>query len=168
MIKTDEATHDDLIAQADIACREAKARGRNRAQFYRVSKRETQQMAADVGWMRTLREAIDQDLFSLRYQPVVNITSGETSHHEVLVRLKMGDGQMAGPDMFLPAAVRFGLMAEIDAWMITHALEAQAKYAKDDPSLRLAVNLSANAFETEDLSGFVAAQLENTAFLRAA
>lgn len=160
MIRAGEATHDDLVAQADIACREAKARGRNRAEFYRVSKRETRQMAADVGWMRKLREAIDQDLFLLRFQPVVNIATGETSHHEVLVRLKMSDGEIAGPDMFLPAAVRFGLMAEIDAWMIAHAFEAQAKYAEDDPELRLAVNLSANAFETEDLSGFVAAQLE--------
>ena len=160
MISAGEATHDDLIAQSDIACREAKARGRNRAEFYRVSKRETQQMAADVGWMRKLREAIDQDLFLLRFQPVVDIASGETSHHEVLLRLKMDDGQIVGPDMFLPAAVRFGLMAEIDAWMIEHAAEAQAKYAENDPGLRVAVNLSANAFENEDLAGFVALQLE--------
>ena len=159
MIRAGEGTHDDLIAQSDIACREAKARGRNRAEFYRVSKRETQQMASDVGWMRKLREAIDQDLFELRFQPVVNISTGETSHHEVLLRLKMDDGQIVAPDMFLPAAVRFGLMAEIDAWMIQHALEALARYAENDAALRLAVNLSANAFETEDLAGFVAAQL---------
>lgn len=160
MIRDDDATHDDLIAQSDIACREAKARGRNRAEFYRVSKRETQQMAADVGWMRKLREAIDNDLFKMRFQPVVNIESGETSHHEVLLRLTMDDGETVGPDMFLPAAVRFGLMAEIDAWMIENALAALVRYSEDDPDLRFAVNLSANAFETEDLSGFVASQLE--------
>ena len=159
MIKAGEATQDDLIAQADIACREAKTRGRNRAEFYRVSKRETQQMAADVGWMRKLREAIDQDLFTLRFQPVVKIATGETSHHEVLLRMKLEDGQIAGPDMFLPAAVRFGLMAEIDAWVIEHALAAHAEYAQNYSDLRLAVNLSANAFENEDLSGFVAVQL---------
>ncbi len=159
MIRAGEATHDDLIAQADIACREAKNRGRNRAEFYRVSKSETQQIAADVGWMRRLREAIDNNLFELRFQPVVEIASGETSHHEVLLRLKMDDGQNVGPDMFLPAAVRFGLMAEIDAWMIDHALEAHVKYSELDPTLRLAVNLSANAFETEDLAGYVESRL---------
>ncbi len=159
IIRAGEATNDDLIAQADIACREAKARGRNRAEFYRVSKRETQQMAADVGWMRKLREAIDKDLFLLRFQPVVHIASGQTSHHEVLLRLKMDDGQIVGPDMFITAAVRFGLMAEIDAWMIEHALEAHVQYRENDPGLRLAINLSANAFETEDLAGYVAAQL---------
>lgn len=160
MIKGGEATHDDLIAQADIACREAKTRGRNRAEFYKVSRREADQMAADVGWMRKLREAIDGDAFILRYQPVVEIASGETSHHEVLVRLRMDDGQIIGPDMFLPAAVRFGLMAEIDAWMVDHAIGAYSHYSQDEPNLRIAINLSSNAFETENLSLYVASCLE--------
>ena len=160
MIRSGEATQDDLIAQADIACREAKTRGRNRAEFYRVSKRETQQIAADVGWMRKLREAIDKDMFTLRFQPVVNIATGETSHHEVLLRLKLDSGEIVSPDAFLPAAVRFGLMAEIDAWVIEHALAAHAGYVSQDAGLRLAVNLSANAFENEDLTGYVKSQLD--------
>lgn len=162
MIRGTETSRDDLIAQADIACREAKASGRNRIEFYKVSKRETEQMAADVGWMRKLREAIDNDLFSMRYQPIVSIESGETSHYEALVRLEMEDGQVVGPDMFLPAAVRFGLMAEIDAWMITNVIRAQKRYREDHANLRLAINLSANAFESEDLAGFVKAKLEES------
>jgi len=160
MIPTNTVKQDDLIAQADIACREAKASGRNRVEFYRVSRRETEQMVADVGWMRKLREAIDQDAFLLRFQPIVDIASGETSHHEVLVRLKMDDEKVVGPDMFLPAAIRFGLMAEIDAWMIEHAIEAYAQHCQNDESLRFAINLSANAFETENLALFVASMLE--------
>ena len=160
MIPAGAAKQDDLIAQADIACREAKASGRNRAAFYRVSKRETEQMVADVGWMRKLREAIDQDAFLLRFQPIVHVDSGETSHHEVLVRLRMDDGKIVGPDMFLPAAVRFGLMAEIDAWMIEHAIAAYVQHSQNDDSLRFAINLSANAFETENLSSYVQSRLE--------
>lgn len=160
MIPAGTVKQDDLIAQADIACREAKANGRNRAEFYRVSKRETEQMVADVGWMRRLREAIDQDAFLLRYQPIVDIVSGETSHHEVLVRLRMDDEKVASPDMFLPAAVRFGLMAEIDAWMIDHAIEAYAQHSENDDLLRFAINLSANAFETENLASYVQSRLD--------
>ena len=160
MIRGTEASRDDLIAQADIACREAKAAGRNRIEFYRVSRREAEQISADVGWMRKLREALDRDLFTMRFQPVVRIDTGETTHYEVLIRLKMDDGQLIGPDMFLPAAVRFGLMAEIDAWMIAHAIEAHALYRDRHDSLRLAINLSANAFENEDLTSFVRSQLE--------
>jgi EAL domain-containing protein (putative c-di-GMP-specific phosphodiesterase class I) len=160
MVPAGEVKQDDMIAQADIACREAKAAGRNRAVFYRVSKRENEQMVADVGWMRKLREAIDQDLFLLRYQPIVDIVSGETSHHEVLVRLRVDDDKIVSPDMFLPAAIRFGLMAEIDAWMIDHAIEAYALHCQNDESLRFAINLSANAFETEDLASYVQSRLD--------
>jgi len=160
MIPTGDVKQDDVIAQADIACRESKASGRNRATFYRVSKRETEQMVEDVGWMRKLREAIDQNLFLLRFQPIVDIATGETSHHEVLVRLKMDDDKIVSPDMFLPAAIRFGLMAEIDAWMIDHAIEAYSHHCQNDDTLRFAINLSANAFETENLSSYVQSRLD--------
>jgi diguanylate cyclase (GGDEF)-like protein len=160
MINADKVTADDLVAQADIACREAKARGRNRLEFYRVSENETEQMAADVGWMRKLREAIDNDSFELRYQPIVKISSGQTTHHEVLLRLIGDNGKTIGPDAFLPAAVRFGLMAEIDTWMIENAIKALAEYRAGNPGLRFSINLSANAFEAENLPAFVDSQLK--------
>ena len=160
MIRGGIGGHDDLIARADIACREAKSRGRNRLEFYKVSRREAEQMAADVGWMRRLREAVDNDAFVLRYQPIAHVASGEISHHEVLLRMKTENGQLIGPDLFLPAAVRFGLMAEIDAWMIRNVIATLAELHQNDSSLRLAINLSANAFETENLSTYVQAQLD--------
>ena len=159
MISSGKNTTDDLVAQADIACREAKARGRNRMQFYRVSEREAEQMVADVGWVRNLRAAIDNDAFSLRYQPIVKISSGETTHHEVLLRMKSDSGKLIMPDAFLPAAVRFGLMAEIDTWMIENAIKALAEFRVENPDLRFAINLSINAFEAEHLPMFVEAQL---------
>ena len=160
MISADKNSADDLVAQADIACREAKARGRNRMEFYRVSEREAEQMVADVGWMRTLRQAIDNDDFILRYQPIVQISSGETTHHEVLLRMRADNGTLIAPEAFLPAAVRFGLMADIDTWMIENAIKALAEYRYGNPDLQFSINLSANAFEAENLGAFVASQLK--------
>ena len=155
MISGSESDHDELVAQADIACREAKSAGRNRLQFFSMSQDEQERQSADVGWMTKLRDALDQDLFELRFQPIVCITTGNTTHHEVLLRLPGENGKLIGPDAFLPAAVRFGLMAEIDTWMIKRASRAYAEYSKTNPRLRLSVNLSANAFETEDLAAYV-------------
>ncbi|MGH8222339.1 MAG: putative bifunctional diguanylate cyclase/phosphodiesterase, partial [Woeseiaceae bacterium] len=159
MIGSSRFEHDELIAQADIACREAKASGRNRMQFFSMSELEAEKMVADVGWMTKLREAIDSNSFILRYQPIVNIATGETTHHEVLLRMRMDDGKLAGPEAFLPAAVRFGLMAEIDSWVIENAIAALAEYRAECPDLCFSVNLSANAFESENLAGFVRSQL---------
>lgn len=159
MINAGKDTADDLVAQADIACREAKARGRNRLEFYQVSEREAEQMVADVGWMRKLREAIENDAFEFRYQPIVQISSGKTTQHEVLLRLKQDNGDLIAPDAFLPAAVRFGLMAEIDTWMIEHAIKALAEYRAGNPELRFSINLSSNAFEAENLAAFIGSNL---------
>jgi diguanylate cyclase (GGDEF)-like protein len=115
MITSDKFDHNEIFAQADIACREAKASGRNRLEFYSMSAREAEKMVADVGWMAKLREAIDNDLFMLQYQPIVEISTGKITHHEVLLRMRGENDKVVAPDAFLPAAVRFGLLAEIDS-----------------------------------------------------
>ena len=127
----------------------------NKFKAYNISEGETEQMAADVSWVRLLRGALDTDSFLLRYQPIVRVTTGETSHHEVLLRLNMPDGKTIGPDAFLPAAVRFGLMSEIDTWVVRHAIRALGEYQAEDPELRFTINLSANAFESGNLATLV-------------
>lgn len=159
MISADDIDQDELIARADIACREAKAAGRNRLAFHNASGREAEQMVADVNWVSRLREAIDNDLFQLRYQPIVSVVTGDTSHHEVLLRMKSDKGRLISPDSFLPAAVRFGLMAEIDTWLVEAAIKELARYRVNSPDLRFALNLSSNAFEAENLVAWVRAQL---------
>lgn len=160
MIEEGKFDHDDLIAQADIACREAKESGRNRLQFYSMSEGEAEKIVADVGWVSKLRDAIDNDLFTLRFQPIVQIATGRITHHEVLLRLVADDNKTIAPDAFLPAAVRFGLMAEIDTWLVDNAIAALAKYRRESPDLRFSLNLSANAFETDDLTGLIRGHLE--------
>ena len=44
--------------------------------------------------------------------------------------------------------------------MIRHAAEAFAEHVSECPQLRLSINLSANAFENEDLSAFVEREFE--------
>jgi len=160
MINSDKFDHDEVIAQADIACREAKESGRNRLQFYNMSKREAEKIVADVGWVSKLREGLDHDLFALRFQPIVQIATGRITHHEVLLRLQGENGKVISPDAFLPAAVRFGLMGEIDSWLVEHAIAVLADYRKEQPGLRFSLNLSANAFEMDDLTGFIRTHLE--------
>ena len=160
MINRAKANPDEIIAEADIACREAKSAGRNRMQFFERSSHIVERASSDVGWMNRLRNAVDADSFELRFQPINRIDSGVTTHHEVLLRLRGDDGKLMSPDAFLPSAVRFGLMSEIDLWAIRHSAEAYAEYVEEAPQLRLSINLSANAFESDNLSEFVATVFE--------
>ncbi|NQV86446.1 MAG: EAL domain-containing protein [Woeseiaceae bacterium] len=147
--------HDELINQADIACREAKSAGRNRMRTYSRLENRERRGYTDISWMNGLREALDEDKFELRFQPINNIMSGETTHHELLIRLRTADGKLVSPDAFLPSAVRFGLMNEIDFWMIRHAAIAYAEHSRPVANLKFSINLSANAFENDDLTGYV-------------
>ena len=156
VVKDARPHHDDLIAQADIACREAKLAGRNRKHFFKMSEQQAQRLSSDAGWMNKLRNALDLDLFELRFQPINNIDSGKTTHHEILLRLRTEDGTLASPDAFLPAAVRFGLMSEIDLWVVRNVAAAYADHVDEyDGDLKFSINLSANAFENEDLAKLV-------------
>ena len=160
LLSGDNLQPDELINQADIACREAKAAGRNRMHVFKQSVEAQEQALADIGWMNRLRKALDNDEFEIHFQPINCIRTGETRHHEVLIRLRNEKGKLVMPDAFLPSAVRFGLMTEIDFWVIRNAAKAYAAHATENETLKLAINLSANAFENEDLASFVEAIIE--------
>ena len=153
-ISSERFSAHELIAQADIACQTAKSHGRNRVEVYSVAEKRSEQMAKDVDWMQRIRTALDTDGFVLYYQPLLHIKSGRISHYEALLRLK-ADDQLVSPQTFLPAAVRFGLMADIDRWVLGSAVRALAEFGAEDPNLRLSVNLSSFAFEDEGLAAHV-------------
>ncbi len=147
----DHLYFDDLINKADVACREAKTAGRNRAVIYAHSDETQEQDAAGVGWVNQLRNALDNDGFELRFQPINDIHTGETTHHEVLIRLRGEDGKIIQPDAFLTSAARFGMMSEIDFWIIENAAKAYGKYSPTMDAFKLSINVSANAFESDHL-----------------
>jgi diguanylate cyclase (GGDEF)-like protein len=144
----------ELIAQADMACQAAKTHGRNRVEIYSPAGKQSEQMAKDVDWTNRLRTAVESGGFELYYQPLLHIKSGEVSHYEALLRLRTEDG-LVGPAAFLPTAARFGLMADIDRWVLRNAVRAIAELRVATPDLKLSVNLSGYAFEDDGLGTFV-------------
>lgn len=159
VITASKFTPHDLIAQADMACQTAKLHGRNRVEFYNVSGGQSERMAQDVHWMRSIHHALESDGFALHYQPLLHIRSGTISHYEALLRLKTPEG-LVGPQTFLPAVARFGLMAEIDQWVVRHAIQALAEFSAGCSKLRFSVNLSSFAFENESFASGVRALLK--------
>lgn len=139
----------ELLAQADLACHVAKTKGRNRLAFYQLAARESRQMTKDIDWVKSIREALGNDQFTLYYQPLVHVTSGVADHYEALLRLKLPRGHVVVPHLFLPAAARFGLLPDIDRWVVNHALGTLASLRKSRASLRFSVNLSASVLDDE-------------------
>jgi PAS domain S-box-containing protein len=71
-------------------------------------------------WLRRVRTALNEDRFVLYSQPIVDTTSGRMVREELLLRMRSdrGDGQVIAPGAFLPVAEEFGMISEIDRWVI--------------------------------------------------
>jgi diguanylate cyclase (GGDEF)-like protein len=160
MIDSNTVSPAELLAHADMACHEAKSRGRNRFEFYQTSGAEMKQMTADVGWSQQIQKALKQDLFVIHYQPIVDVRTGRPTHYEVLLRMRTGPKQLVPPAAFLPAASRFGLMTDVDQWVIRNAMQALAKFRAAGQDLTFTLNISGNIFEDADLYGCIEENLK--------
>lgn len=155
---------EDLLARADLACNIAKSSGRNRTHLFDASSQEeVEGMSADMGWARRIKEAIESDGFTLAYQPIVRSVDSGVHSYEVLIRMNGSDGELISPAGFLPAAERFGLMVELDRWVIRHAIRALRAMQQKRPELALNINLSAPSMETPDILDTVREQLQEHA-----
>lgn len=144
---------EDLLVQADIACHIAKRSGRNRIHVYEADdKQNMAAMSEDMGWAARIKNAIDQDLFVVACQPIVDIKTKKVRHYEVLLRMRGDDGSLILPAGFLPAADRFGLMRSVDRWMIQKAIAILGVKVKKHPGISFAINLSAKSLD--DISTF--------------
>jgi EAL domain-containing protein (putative c-di-GMP-specific phosphodiesterase class I) len=117
-------------------------------------------MANEVAWVQKIRKALEGDGFVLVYQPLLRISTGWTDHYEVLLRLRTEQGELVSADAFLPAAMRFGLMLDIDYWVAENAIKSLADFRSPRNDLSYSINLSASVFESDRFGKHVEALLK--------
>jgi PAS domain S-box-containing protein len=84
------------------------------------------QDVGDAVWLGRIRDALDEKRLVLYAQPIVDLVTGETVQHELLLRMRDEHGGIIAPGEFLPVAERYGLISEIDHWVIRQAVEIAA------------------------------------------
>ena len=113
-----------------------------------------------LGWEHPaarLREALDYDHFRLYAQAVVALGPPQgIAMAEVLVRLREEEERLLPPGDFLPAFAHYGMMAELDRWVVRGALR---KLGGDGKVRKLSVNVSGQTVEEPGFAPFVAMQL---------
>ena len=113
-----------------------------------------------LGWEHPasrLREALEYDHFCLYGQQVVSLAAPQgVAMAEVLVRLREEEARMLPPGDFLPAFEHYRMMAELDRWVVRHALRL---LGHGTGVAKLSVNVSSQTVEEPGFAAFVAMQL---------
>ena len=106
-------------------------------------------MQARLACAERIRHALDEDRFVLYWQPIIDLETDTATHHEVLLRMIGIDGEVIGPVEFIEAAEQFGLIGELDRWVVRAAIGQLA--ADPDGGYRLELNLSGRSIGDPEL-----------------
>jgi PAS domain S-box-containing protein len=79
----------------------------------------------EMAWVGRTRDALDDGRLVLYAQPIVPLNGG-APRDELLLRLVDRDGTVIPAGTFLPAAEKYGLIVEIDRWVIGEAVRLAA------------------------------------------
>ncbi|GAA0813775.1 putative bifunctional diguanylate cyclase/phosphodiesterase [Spirilliplanes yamanashiensis] len=152
---------DTLLRHAGLALRHAKRTGRDHAATFHPAL----QAALDerVTLEADLRRALDTAEFTVHYQPIVRLGTGDVTGVEALVRWQHPTRGLVPPLDFIPIAEDTGLIVRLGEWVLREACTQAAAWNRRRPAhlppLTVSVNLSARQLDRPDLPATVASAL---------
>lgn len=147
-------SEDELLMHADIAMYKAKEAGK--AMFKTFCPRMDQAVIERLELERQLRDALDNDEFSLHYQPQVNLQTGRVTGLEALLRWSSPALGMVSPAKFIKVAEDCRLIIPIGEWVLKQACTfLQGLHREGYPDLTISVNVSMLQLAQEDFPELV-------------
>ncbi len=146
----DAASADDLLKKAEQAMYDAKASGRNRLSTYTLG---MQELALErLALLQDLRRALTLGQFHLKFQPVVEMSSGRIVKAEALIRWLHPDRGLINPAVFIPLAEESGLIIAIGDWVFREAaLWVKRVMNATGQDFQISVNMSPVQFRDEGM-----------------
>ncbi|MEA2492874.1 MAG: hypothetical protein QOJ29_785 [Thermoleophilaceae bacterium] len=109
----------------------------------RLGEEQLRDEVADLEQVAEIRAAVAEGRLRIDAQEIIDVASGELALHELLVRMVARDGSLLQPCAFLPLAERYGVIEDIDRWVLEQAVELAAGGEK------VAVNVSARTMSDD-------------------
>jgi diguanylate cyclase (GGDEF)-like protein/PAS domain S-box-containing protein len=150
-----------LIKNADTSMYQAKENGRHSYQFFKpaMNVRAVERQSIE----ESLRRALERKEFALHYQPKINLTTGEITGAEALIRWTHPTRGPVSPAQFIPVAEDCGLILPIGKWVLREAcMQARAWLDAGLHPATMAVNISAMEFRDENFLKSVFTILKDT------
>ena len=148
---------DQLMKNADLALYRSKADGGSAYRFFepQMDARMRERRALELD----LREALVKGEFSLDYQPLVNVETGEITSCEALIRWHRPERGLVPPLEFIPIAEETGLIIPIGEWVLRQACADAVEWPAET---MVAVNVSPAQFKNAKFLRSVTNALEKS------
>jgi EAL domain-containing protein (putative c-di-GMP-specific phosphodiesterase class I) len=150
----------DVLCMADVACYLAKDKGRNRVQIYSPEDTGLALRHGEMGWVVRIQKALEENRFVLYSQKILGLNGlDDGEHYELLLRMQGEDGTLIPPMAFIPAAERYGLMPQLDRWVVTTAFaQYEGRHPPGTSVGTCSINLSGASVCDENFYEFVMEQ----------
>lgn len=150
----DATDSEKLVQNAELALKQAKARGGNQYRLFETNMTERNRNHAALD--SRLRLAIERREFVLYYQPQVSAATGQIIGAEALLRWNSPDNGLVAPGEFLPRAEENGMIVPINEWVLMEACrEAKSWQRLGLGPLKMGVNLSPVQFQRVNVAALV-------------
>jgi diguanylate cyclase (GGDEF)-like protein len=151
------------LATAEIACKAAKDRGRNRVEMFQDSDQSIIRRHTDILVIGKLRDALSNDSFRLDAQPILPLRGNYgRPRFELLIRMLGDRGEIIPPGKFLSAAERYQLMPTVDRWVVHRACQLLGEHSASvgEEIARFAINLSGQSLQDDSFLQFVTDEIK--------
>lgn len=151
----DTTVANELMTKASMALQFVKSTGSRGSGFFSDTMEEELNSRRQLEQL--LRSAIQNNLLSLNFQPILSLSQNRISGFEALMRMSDGSGTPVSPALFIPVAEELGLLPEFGEWALRQACGAAVGWGGD---IAVAVNLSPTQFASGNLPQKVADALQ--------
>lgn len=153
LFPNDGGDADTLFRNAEAALKKAKTGG-DRYLFY--TQQMTDRVAERLALENKLRRALDNEAFTLHYQPRVDAHTGRIAGVEALLRWTDPEDGLVLPMNFVPLLEETGIILDVGAWVITRAVQDYDHWrANGVAAPAIAVNVSAVQLRQRDFVDIV-------------
>ncbi len=157
----DGLTETELFKNADTAMYRVKELGRGKHLFFEEKMNIEEMDRASLE--RDMRHALDRNEFTLHYQPLMDIKSGNIIGAEALIRWFHPVRGLIPSCKFILLAEETGIIEKIGEWVLRTACQQLSQWTDNNIVLeRMAVNVSSRQFLQNDFEECVSSILEET------
>ena len=158
LFPSDDADADTLLRHADQAMYAAKQAGRNRFHLFDAVQDRAVQVLREQA--QRMRNALDEEQFTLYLQPKVDMRMGTVAGTEALVRWRHPERGVLAPGEFLPLIEGTELEIVFGQWVIEAALHKLEKLQALGIELPMSINVGAQQLQQNDFATWVAQCLQ--------